>query len=67
MCKPQQATPPANPLRNTLLRLNHHLAMARATPCDEATRIERMRSATFLAEAALWQLDHHPAYAANRS
>lgn len=60
--KPKQP----NPLRETLQRLLHHLAMARATGNCEAARITHMRSASFLAETALWQLDHHPA-AGNRT
>lgn len=59
--------PHQNPLRTTLQRLHYRLGMARATQADEASRIEHIRAATFLAETALWQLDHHPAYAANRS
>ena len=59
--------PHQNPLRTTLQRLNHRLGMAQLAKDDEASRIEHIRAATFLAETALWQLDHHPAYAANRS
>lgn len=55
-----------NPLRTTLQRLHYRLGMARATQCDEAMRIDHIRAATLLTETALWQLDHHPAYAAHQ-
>lgn len=60
------ASSPPNPLQHTLQRLRHHLAMARATNSCEYARIAHMRSASFLADTALWQLEHHPA-AGNRS
>lgn len=51
---------PLNPLQHTLQRLRHHLAMARATDSCDVARISHMRAASFLADTALWQLDHHP-------
>lgn len=59
MTAPTVASPP-NPLQHTLQRLRHHLAMARATNCCDYARIAHMRAAGFLADTALWQLDHHP-------
>lgn len=60
MCTQAKPKQPPNPLRETLQRLLHHLAMARATGNCEVARITHIRSACFLAETALWQLDHHP-------
>jgi hypothetical protein len=60
MCTHPQPNQQPNPLRATLQRLRHHLTMARATGCCEAARINHLRSASFLADTALWQLDHHP-------